>query len=195
MAIRRQRAPRPGEILAFISGKRGWTYRAEEGRSGPQVRMTPAPCCANKKRGGSATINTATGLWTCFACGAKGNWFGFTRLAGFPLSDPYQDAPPVDFSVYDKIRARLRRPVSAGHHPGLLATCQARGLLPATLDAWRVTSSGPDAIRIPLFALSDKGWQVANARLRKIVGREQATSSADWFEVKGGPTSDRKSVV
>lgn len=189
MAIRRQRAPRAGEILAWVSGKRHLSYKPEEGKSGPQLRISPCPCCSNAKRGGSLVINTGTGLWKCFSRGTKGNWYGLTKLAGYPISDPYEDQKPVDFKIFDQVRSRLRRPVTGSHHPELLDYCHSRRLLPATLDAWRVSSKGPKALRFPLFALDENGrWQIANARIRQVIDREKA-NPADWFEVRGGPTT------
>lgn len=188
MAIKRQRAPRPGEVLNWLSLRK---YRAtpEEGKSGPQVRVSPTPCCGREKHGNCITINTATGLWCCFKCGKKGNWFGFTRIAGEPISDPYEDAAPVDFSVYERIRARLRRAVTGGHHPALLAYAESRGFTRATLDAWKVSTCGPEALRWPLFAKDETGlWQIANARVRRVIDRDDTSKGpGDWFEVKGGP--------
>lgn len=189
MAIRKQRGPRPGEVLSYVSLRHGLKVTPEDGKHGPQVRVSPTPCCGRAKHGNCITINTATGLWCCFKCKRKGNWYGFTKLMGSPIPDPYLDAPPVDFALYDQIRARLRRPVTGGHHPALLAYCKSRGFTGATLDAWRVSTCGPEAIRVPLYAQDDAGaWKVANARCRRVINRDEDKGATDWFEVKGGPT-------
>lgn len=190
LGIRKQRSPRPGEVLSFVALRRGFKATPEEGKSGPQVRVSPAPCCGGDKRGGSVVISTQTGLWTCFKCTAKGNWYGFTKAVGIPLTDPYEDAAPIDFSIYEHIRARLRRPVTGGHYPGLLALCASRGLTAQTLNDWRVSSMGSDVLRFPLFALAEtEQWVIANSRMRKVIGREAGKGPGDWFEVKGGPTA------
>lgn len=168
---------------------RRFSATPEEGRSGPQVRVQPAPCCRRTKRGGSLVISTATGLWKCFGCGAKGNWFGLTRLAGDPIPDPYEDAQPVDFRPFDAIRAKMRRPVTQAHHAAVLTYCVNERLIrPETLDAWRVSTKGPESLRWPLFAFVPcEGWKLANARVRRVLNRGDEVG--DWFEVKGGPTS------
>ncbi len=151
--------------------------------------MAPSPCCNNSKRGGSAIISTSSGLWNCWACGAKGNWYGFTIKAGHPLDDAYEGSKPVKFDAYESVRAKLRRPVAAGHHPALLAHCTVdRRILPGTLEAWRVSTAGPDALRWPLMAVDPDGkWKLANARIRKVL-RVSEHDTRDWFEVKGGET-------
>lgn len=152
--------------------------------------MSPAPCCRRIKRGGPLAISPASGLWNCFACGAKGNWLGFTRKAGAPIADAYSDGPKIDTTVYDRLRAKMRRPVTGGQHPAVLAACLARGILPATLDAWRVSTLGPENLRWPIYAWEDGTWKQATARLRRVLGRDDETKTgpADWFEVSGGPT-------
>jgi hypothetical protein len=94
MAIRRQRPPRPGEILSWLAIRRRFRVTPEDGKSGPQLRISPTPCCGRDKHGNCVVINTANGFWTCFKCGAKGNWYGFTKRAGDPLADPYEDLKP-----------------------------------------------------------------------------------------------------
>jgi archaellum biogenesis ATPase FlaH len=156
------------------------------------MRITPSPCCARSKQHdqGSTVINTASGLWNCWACGAKGNWYAITKALGEPIpaSDRYIDAPEIDFSRYEELRDRQRRPITDGHYPNLLAYCRERGFNDETLNAWRVSSCGPDALRFPIFALRDGKWEMVNARIRKILNRA-GNGPNDWFEVKGGPTN------
>jgi hypothetical protein len=176
--------------MSWLSRRKSYKVTPENGKNGPQLRVSPTPCCGREKQGNAVTINTSTGLWCCFKCGKKGNWYGFTRLAGDPLHDPYEDAAPIDLSVYERVRARRRRPVSQGHHPALLEYCLKRGFTPETLDAWRVSTCGPEALRWPMMAVSPAGeWVIANARIRKVINRDEAHSPGDWFEIKGGPTS------
>lgn len=191
MPIRKQRPPRAGEILSWLSRRKSYKASPENGKNGPQLRVSPTPCCGREKQGNAVTINTSTGLWCCFKCGRKGNWYGFTKLAGDPLPDPYEDATPIDLSIYDRIRARRRRPVTGGHHPALLDYCRGRGFTDPTLDAWRVSTCGPEALRWPMMAVSPRNeWVIANARIRRVIGRDDPTKgAADWFEVKGGPTA------
>lgn len=177
--------------MAFLS--RHATKVTVEGASQLEARFDPSPCCkrdgARKKAAAATCINTQSGLWHCWSCGAVGNWFTLTRAFGEPLSweDRFVDlAPPVDFRVYDRVRGKMRRPVSGGHHPELLAYAMGRGFSIATLDAWRVTTKGPATLRWPMFALEHGKWQIANARLRVCLGRAEAETK-DWFEVRGGP--------
>ena len=155
------------------------------------MRITPSPCCSRSKRHdtGSTVINALTGLWNCWACGSKGNWFGITQALGdpIPVSDRYTQPVEIDFSIADQIRSRMRRPVTQGHYPELLAYCHSRGLTSETLNAWRVSTSGPDCLRFPIYALRDGKWEMVNARIRKVLNRE-SPGPKDWFEVKGGPT-------
>lgn len=167
---------------------RGFSATAEDGKSGPQLRVTPAPCCRRSKRNGCLAINTQSGLWKCFGCGEKGNWVGLARRAGDPLPDPYEDALPVDMSAYDHIRSKLRRRVTGGHHAAVLTYCVGERLIrPETLDAWRVSTAGPEVLRFPIYAWQG-AWVMATARMRRVLGREGASGALDWFEVKGGPT-------
>lgn len=192
MRNRRQyREPRPGEILATITRLGHYSCRPEEGRNGPEIRIQPSPCCnrAERSDGGACVINAKTGLWHCFRCQKTGGWASLCRLMGSPLADPFVEAERVDFSVYEKIRAKMRRPVTGGHHPALLAYALGRGLTARTLNAWRVSTAGPEILRWPLFALDATGrWTAANARLRVCLNRDKARV-ADWFEVKGDPPS------
>jgi hypothetical protein len=79
--------------------------------------------------------------------------------------------------------------VTAGHHPALLRYCTEERLIrPATLDAFRVSTAGAEALRWPLVALDPAGrWVIANARIRKCLAATPG-EARDWFEVKGGPT-------
>lgn len=162
-----------------------------EGADQLEVRFNPSPCCARDKREGSTVVNTRSGLWNCHACGHGGNWFTLTRAFGDPLAadDRYENASPVDFSVYDKIRAKLRRPVTANHYPQLFAYCKSRGFSETTLNAWRVSTQGERTLRWPIYAKDVKGaWQIVNARMRVCLGRDEHEGTKDWFETKGGPT-------
>jgi KaiC/GvpD/RAD55 family RecA-like ATPase len=106
------------------------------------------------------------------------------RAAGTPLDDPYE---PDD--LWDALPVRQpkpRRPVTGGHYPELLTYCLERGFTMQTLDAWRVSTCGPKALRWPLFAWIGDGWKTINARIRRVIDRE-TEQTADWFEVKGGP--------
>lgn len=198
MPIRKQRAPRPGEIMSWLAGRVAVKAEEGSGRCGgaPQARFAPAPCCGQTKRGGSAIINTKTGLWKCFRCQRVGNWLGLTALFGTPLKDAYEADRPVDFGAYDRVRAARRRPVTLEHYPALLALCASRGFRKETLDAWKVSTKGGEHLRWPIYARDDAGaWVVVNARVRLVVdrdrertGKDGASLPADWFEVRGGPT-------
>lgn len=93
----------------------------------------------------------------------------------------------IDFGVYERMRARLRRAVTQNNHPGLIAYCATRGILPETLNAWRVSSAGPKNLRWPIYAAEPTGWTMVNARIRQVID-PSADKARDWFEVKGGPT-------
>lgn len=113
-----------------------------------------------------------------------------TREFGEPLdpSDRYIGGSTIDFSVYEKIRSRLRRPVTGGHHEALLKYCTDERLItPETLNAWRVSTMGEHSLRFPIYAYSKEGWQIVNSRIRRCLERDKA-KNLDWFEVKGGPT-------
>jgi 5S rRNA maturation endonuclease (ribonuclease M5) len=77
--------------------------------------------------------------------------------------------------------------VTSGHYPELLAYCRKRGFTDETLNAWKVSTAGPKALRWPLFASDGERWVMANARLRRVIDRETAETK-NWFEVSGGPT-------
>lgn len=189
----RYRDPRPGEVFSFLS--RAAAEAKPEG-DGLEVRFVPSPCCGRVKQdGGSALVNTKTGLWFCHACQKAGNWFTLTRAFGMPLAqdDRYADGPaPVNFDAYKAMLAKMRRPVTGGQHPKLLEYCHGRGFTNATLDAWRVSTLGDKTLRWPIFArTADEKWQAANARMRVVLGRDEAAAAketVDWFEVKGGTT-------
>lgn len=176
--------------MSFLA--RAAAHAKPEG-DGLEVRFVPSPCCGRVKQdGGSALINTKTGLWFCHACQKAGNWFTLTRAFGMPLAqdDRYVDGPPpVNFDAYKAILAKMRRPVTAGHHPKLLEYCHSRGFTNKTLDAWRVSTMGEKILRWPLFArTAENKWQQANARIRVVLDRTPETEHHDWFEVKGGTT-------
>lgn len=179
--------------MSFLSRA---AFSAKPEGDGLEVRFVPSPCCGRAKQdAGSALVNTKTGLWFCHTCQKAGNWFTLTRAFNMPLAedDRYVGAPPpVNFDAYAALRARMRRPVTGGHHPKLLAYCHERGFTDATLNAWRVSTLGDTTLRWPIFARGiDNQWQLANARMRVVLGRaeaEAAKQTVDWFEVKGGTT-------
>lgn len=191
MAIRRLRQPRAGEVIAWLT-VRTRSVKLEKWKDGDQLRVDPAPCCKKSYKGGGAlVISPKSGLWKCFACGTAGNFFWLAKLWGEPIADRYEDARPVDTSFYNALRARLRRPVTAGHYPELLDYCRRRSLVPATLDAWRVTTCGEKALRFPLFAFDGGRFEMANARIRRVLDSPEdlaREAPRDWFEAKGGAT-------
>jgi len=189
------RAPRPGEVLSFLS----LHARKVESSEGLNIRITPCPSCARTKESTATTVNTQTGLWFCWACQAKGNFFTLTRAFGSPLAedDRYLEPPELCRQKIDKgwreMRtkgfAHQRRPVVDGHYPELLAYLHARGFSDATLYDWRVSTMGPKALRWPLYARDQAGeWSLCNSRLRVCIDRAAAKTS-DWFEIQGGETN------
>jgi len=189
------RAPRPGEVLSFLSRH----ARKVEAGEGLNIRITPCPTCARTKDTTATTVHTQTGLWFCWACQAKGNFFTLTRAFGSPLAedDRYLEPPELCRQKIDKgwreMRtkgfAHQRRPVVDGHYPELLAYLHARGFSDATLYDWRVSTMGPKALRWPLYARDQAGeWSLCNSRLRVCIDRATAKTT-DWFEVTGGETN------
>lgn len=132
-------------------------------------------------------MNTKSGLWKCFSCGKAGNWFTLSRAFGCPIEDRYEDYAPIDDRIYDKVRAKLRRPVTEGHHKALLAYCRERGFTDETLNAWKVSTKGDKTLRWPIFSIVNGAWKIVNARCRVVIDRDKAHTK-DWFEVSGGPT-------
>lgn len=191
---REYREPRQGEVMAFLSRRAEWVKSY-----GDNIRCRPCPSCNhNNAQNPALAVNEKTGLWRCWACGGngsssgKGNWYMLTKAYGEPLSesdryksDSYQVAPPINVS---KLRSDRRRPVSNNHHPELLNYCIERGLTAPTLDDWRVSTKGANALRWPVYELSGEGkWEVVNMKVRACLDAEKA-SCRDWFDVKGSPT-------
>lgn len=187
MYKREFRKPRSGEIEAFMSNYADQIKKREN-----ELRLRPSPCCGhNKSHNMSCQINTASGLWRCFHCSKTGNWFTFTKACGrpIPISDRYVSLEPytIDRSILKMFKTQNRRPVSGGHYPKLLDYCLSiRGIEPATLDAFRVTSKGENCLRWPIYTWDNDHWAVANMRVRRCLG--DANSARDWFDIKGGPT-------
>ena len=186
---RSYRKPRQGEIGAYLAAHASQV----KARGYDELRFRPSPCCKHDKpRNMSCQINTESGLWRCFACEAKGNWYQLTKYFGnpIPMSDRY-DLPNFkavamcrDFSKV--FQSQTRTPVSSGKYPKLLEYAQAmRGINPETLDAFKVSSMGEHNLRWPLYAWLDDSWQIVNMKVRKCLGDGDLK---DWFGVKGGPT-------
>lgn len=192
MKFRREyRDPRPGEVAMFMSSHAAWCKPQGNltGR-GDELRFRPCPKCGHDKSDNPAgQINTVTGLWRCFACDTVGNWFTLTREFGDPLpeNDRYKDGPGVVHPHhFDALRGKKRRPVTAGHYPGLLEYCHQRGIGNPTLDAWRVSTRGVHALRWPIYAWSHDTWEIVNTRIR--VCTDPNADARDYFEIRGGPT-------
>jgi len=183
---REYRSPREGEVAAFLSRHAKWVKAY-----GKELRFRPCPkCMGDSASNPSSQINMETGLWRCFGCGAVGNFFTLTRDFGapLPLNDRYKDDAnpirPVDFERFFGIQ---RRPVTCGHHPDLLEYCRFRGIEDRTLDAWRVSTKGPEALRWPIYAWTGRTWGIVNARIRVCLDRD-SKNCTDWFDQKGAPT-------
>lgn len=186
---REYRGPRVGEIASWLS-RHARHVTPEKNKDGTtELRFKPSPCCGHDKRP-AACINASTGLWKCNACGKVGNWFTLTRAFGDPLpeADRYKHGElTIPWAAYAAHRADNRRPVTMGHYAELHKYCIWRGFSDMTLDAWRVTTKGHKTLRWPIYAWDGK-WTMVNARLRVVLDRAEA-KTADWFEVKGGPTT------
>lgn len=189
----RYRDPRPGEVAAWLP------MHAREIRSmgsptgrGTELRVRPSPCCSHDNPGNpSLAVNDQTGMWRCFKCNTVGNWFTLTRAFGAPLptEDRYvRDSLNLNISGIETFSSRKRRPVTGNHYPALLEYCKTRGLQPETLDAWKVSSKGQNALRWPIYAVVDGKWEIVNTRIRLCLNKETA-NVRDWFEIKGGPTN------
>lgn len=186
---REYREPRAGEVESYLSRHCNHVSRESHKNGTTEVRFRPSPCCGHNKRP-ACTVNASSGLWSCKVCRKVGNWFTLTRSFGDPLpeSDRYKGGNlDIPWDAFAAQRAKARRPVTMGHYPDLLEYCRFRGFSDKTLDAWRVTTKGPKALRWPIYAWTGKTWDIANARIRVVIDRDKA-STADWFEVKGGPT-------
>jgi hypothetical protein len=189
----RYRDPRPGEVAAWLNlhAKELRAMGSPTGK-GSELRCRPSPCCGHDKQHNPALqVNDQTGMWRCFRCNTVGNWFTLTRAFGAPLAeqDRYaEDSLHINLSGVPKLKERARRPVTGGHYPDLLAYCQKRGIAPRTLDYWRVSTKGPNALRWPLYAWVGDKWEVVNCRIRIALNKDTAKVH-DWFEVKGGPTN------
>jgi KaiC/GvpD/RAD55 family RecA-like ATPase len=181
------REPRAGEITAYLSSHAKWV-KSYAAKTGKELRFRPSPCCGHDNDSNpSAQVNEDTGFWRCFSCGTVGNWLTLTRAFNDPLKDPYKDDPlNVDFRTFEPLINQKRRPVSGGHYRELLNYCKSRGFTKETLDAWRVSTKGPNILRWPIYAWNKK-WTIVNARFRVCLNREKFNIQ-DWFEVKGGPT-------
>lgn len=200
---RELRDPRPGEIEAFLSRH----ARKVEPMSNGELRFAPCPSCRNIKRSGavrqgtSADINLKSGLWRCFGCGVTGNLLTLTRAFGeeIPRSDRYKDQRPEDlWKLKDHYASQKRQLVTSNAYPGLLHYCHERGIADETLDRFRVSiamfpvrdelpPSIPEAVRWPLYAW-EGGWQMVNAKLKKVINRSDDAGSNSRFEKGGGPT-------
>lgn len=190
MIKRRYRDPRPGEVQAWMATHcRDLRPMGNATGKGDELRFRPSPCCGHDKQDNpSCTINTVTGLWRCFKCNQVGNWYTLTRAFGEPLAhgDRYVEPTPINLGHVDKFKAQARRPLTAGHHPELLAYAKSRGFTEQTLNDWRVSTKGNQALRWPIYAWVGDAWTMVNARIRACLGEHRVR---DWFEVKGGPTN------
>lgn len=204
---REYRPPRAGEVLSFLNRHASKVSPGE----GLNVRFSPCPnsgCnhATTNRVDASNTIHTETGLAFCWSCRSRWNWFTLTRAFGnpLPIDDRYLHPPDVDKKKIDagwvamRSQPKVRRPVTAGHYPELLAYCHARGFSNETLDRWRISTKGKNTLRFPIFAWRDEpgeeeyGWSMVNARLRTSLGRDEARTAGktvDWFDVTGGDTN------
>lgn len=185
------RNPEPGEVERFLSYHATECKRVTLDRSGENLNFRPCPSCGhNKSKNMAAYINPEKGLWNCFACEARGNWYQFTKAFGDPLSDDdkyHEDYKPrVDWKEewQTHFEEQDRTPVSSDKYPKLLDYCKSRGISEATLDAFRVTSQGENMVRFPIFAFHEKKPVIVNMKIVKINWDEEKNS--DWFEKGGG---------
>ena len=183
--VRQYRSPRGGEIASFLSLHATWvkTY-------GDEIRFRPCPANGcDSQHNPSIQINQKSGLWRCFKCGATGNWFSLTKAFGSPLeeADRYKEDfnRPINEVHRREFLGKKRRPVSMGHHKGLLDYCRSRGITEPTLDKWRVSSKGPNNLRWPIYQNESEKWVMVNSKLRSI---DPEAKTKEWFEMKGGPT-------
>lgn len=190
---RELREPRPGEIESFLSRY----ARRLEPTAGGELRFSPCPSCQDQKRSGSgvrkatsADVNLKSGLWRCFACGARGNWLTLTRAFGaeLPRSDRYKDQRPEDlWKLKDFYASQKRHLLSQSGCMPLLHYIAERGIRPETLDRFLVTTLGTDSLRWPLHAWEGGKWVMVNAKLKKVLNREP-DEAGSRFEKAGGPT-------
>lgn len=186
---REYRDPRPGEVSAYLSSHAEWMTSY-----GEELRFRPSPCCKhNNKKNPSAQIHSRTGLWRCFSCDNVGNFFTLTRDFDdpLPIEDRYKNTHypiiNIDWVKFFEKNAG-RRPVTGNHYPSLLEYCHKRGISDEVLNKWKISSMGPNNIRIPIYQwdYSTNEWVMVNAKLRNCLNENANATS--WFEVKGGPT-------
>lgn len=181
-----QRAPRPGEIDSFLAMNSHEVYD----RGNNERRFRPSPCCGHDRTDNmSCQINVETGLWKCWVCNKGGNWFWLTVKFGKPLAsnDIYLDSNryEVDRNWIRMFEDEKRRPVTGGHHPEVLDYCHRRGIRNETLDAYRVSTRGPNAVRFPVVSWVDGRWQVVNIKITNCLAEGK---TKNLWSVKGGPT-------
>ena len=183
MVRKEHRSPRAGEVAAFLSRKADWAKAY-----GEEIRFRKSPCCGDDdSKNPSIQINAKSGLWRCFRCQRVGNYFTLARLYGEEISDQWKDHEyqKPDIEIIRKFIQEKRRPAAGGHYPSLLEYCRDRGITEPTLNAWRVSSKGPSALRFPIFDAIDGYWTIVNMKVRSI---DPNSKMKDWFDVKGGPT-------
>jgi len=181
--MREFRKPRDGEILSYLSRKAAGTKVY-----GDEIQFHPCPKChKSNSKNPSGKINSKSGLWRCYACGATGGWYSLTILYGDPLHDHYLEKEPYipNTGLLQKYKTQVRRRVTDGHYPELLEYCHERGISDATLDMFRITTRGQFHLRFPLYDWVNDKWQIVNAKTRSI--QPEATNK-ELFEFAGGAT-------
>ena len=165
--MREFRKPRDGEILSYLSRKAAGTKVY-----GDEIQFHPCPKCnKSNSKNPSGKINSKSGLWRCYACGATGGWHSLTIAFSDPLQDQYLEKEPYlpNLNLLDKYIHQVRRKITDGHYPELLEYCRARGLSDTTLDMFRITTRGLNHIRFPLYDWVNDRWQIVNAKTRSIL--------------------------
>jgi archaellum biogenesis ATPase FlaH/ribosomal protein L37AE/L43A len=182
VSMKEFRKPREGEILSYLSRKAAGTKVY-----GDEIQFHPCPKCnKSNSKNPAGKINSKSGLWRCYACGATGGWYSLTKLFNDAIQDQYLEKEPYlpNVSLMNKYKQQVRRRITDGHYPELLEYCHGRGISNETLDMFRITTRGQYHIRFPLYDWVNDRWEIVNAKTRSI----QDTGSKETFEFAGGAT-------
>ena len=176
------RYPRNGEIYSFLSRKANGVKQV-----GDEIIFHPCPKCnKDNKHNPCGKINSKSGLWRCWACGATGGYYSLSKAFGEPLSDPYRENVHfANTSLVKNFTEQKRRPITGNHYPELLTYCNERGIGENTLNLWRISSKGNSNLRFPMFEWVENKWVMVNSKIRSI---EKDSKTKEWFEFSGGPT-------
>lgn len=167
----------PDQIKTYLS-QRGYEFKEI---AGDNLKLKKCPACGHKD---SFSINHSSGQWQCWfsECAKRGNWVTLRRLLNDAIG---YDKSIVSFRTEwrEFFADKKYTPVTVGKYPKLLEYLHNRGFSDKTLDAFNVTSNGPECVRFPMYAWHEGKWEIQNARVIKVLGDKK-----NWFGITGGPT-------